>query len=112
MVAVWKIDHVIHGFSQLCMCGFAIDRGRDVEEINFISSSSTGGGSMVMEVCLWQCCLFSASEASQLSGCGRLMKAFGCIPARVNMEWVLSFVRFPEICFLGCEGSWCWKIQC
>ncbi len=76
------------------MCGFVIDRGRDVEEINFISGSRTGGGRMVREACLWQCCVFSASEVSQVSGCGRLMKVFDCILARVNMELALSLAWF------------------
>lgn len=51
------------------------------------------------EACTWQGCMLSASKASRVNDCFKLMEISLCIHAGENMEWVLSFVRFPEICF-------------
>ena len=54
---------------------------------------------MVRETCSWQDYVFSASAASMAKGCCRFLKISGSINARVNMEWILSLVWFPGICF-------------
>ncbi len=40
-----------------------------------------------------------------MNDCFKLMEISLCIYAGENMELVLSFVRFSEICFSGYEGG-------
>ncbi len=54
----------------------------------------------------WHGCMFSASKASRVNDCFNLMEISLCIYAGENMELVLSFVRFSEICFSGYEGGY------
>ncbi len=86
---------------------FVSNGSSGVGNINFASGSCAGGVRSVREACSWRDCMFSASKASQANGCSGLLKFSSRIPARENMELVLSLVWFSGICFLGCWGSWC-----
>lgn len=89
------------------MNGVVNNGSSGVGKINFVSDSCAEGDRRVREVCSWQDCMFSASKASQMNGCFRLLKISRRIHARENMECVLSLMWFSEICFLGYWGSWC-----